>query len=72
MDELIAFFVKCDHLTGQHRKVAKVCLDLAREVAKLPFGTELVAGLRKLIEARDLFLRAAPAVAAEEQPEARV
>lgn len=40
--------------------MSKPCGDLAQElVAVLPDGPELSAGLRKLLEAKDCFVRAA-------------
>jgi hypothetical protein len=49
-----------DHLTGKPRAASKVCHNLAHEqVQLLPDGPELTAGLRKLLEAKDCFVRAA-------------
>lgn len=45
---------------GKTRNIAMSCHRLAREVLEdLPDDPELVAGLRKLVEARDCFVRAA-------------
>lgn len=48
------------HLPERLQAVSKPCGDLASEmVAALPDGPELTAGLRKLLEAKDCFVRAA-------------
>ncbi|MFJ6615465.1 hypothetical protein ACIQPT_34895 [Streptomyces sp. NPDC091289] len=48
------------HLPAHLQTVSKPCGDLAQElVAVLPDGPELSAGLRKLLEAKDCFVRAA-------------
>ncbi|MEU3318841.1 hypothetical protein [Streptomyces sp. NPDC006785] len=48
------------HLPAHLQAVSKPCGDLAQElVAVLPDGPELSAGLRKLLEAKDCFVRAA-------------
>lgn len=42
------------------QEVSKPCHDLAEQmIAALPDGPELTAGLRKLLEAKDCFVRAA-------------
>ena len=50
-----------DHLApGLVRETAEACGDLAADmVDTLPDGSELSAGLRKLLEAKDCFVRAA-------------
>jgi hypothetical protein len=50
-----------DHLPdGAMRHRAMDCADLAHAMARmLPDGPELTAGLRKLLEAKDCFVRAA-------------
>lgn len=49
-----------EHLPPLLQTVSKPCGDLAREMADvLPDGPELTAGLRKLLEAKDCFVRAA-------------
>lgn len=50
-----------EHLrAGELRSVSAACADLAQEmVEELPDGPELTAGLRKLLEAKDCFVRAA-------------
>jgi hypothetical protein len=49
-----------DHLPVHLRPVSQAAHDLAVEmVEKLPDGPELSAGLRKLVEAKDCFVRAA-------------
>jgi len=47
------------HLPEELQKVSRPCGELAAEmVATLPPGPELTAGLRKLLEAKDCFVRA--------------
>ena len=50
-----------DHLTGSARNVSADCAGLASEILlEIPEdSTELTAGLRKLLEAKDCFVRAA-------------
>lgn len=48
------------HLPEHLQAVSKPCGDLAQQlVDALPDGPELTAGLRKLLEAKDCFVRAA-------------
>ena len=48
------------HLTGELRETSVSCYELAcRMASTLPDGPELTAGLRKLLEAKDCFVRAA-------------
>ncbi|NGO69297.1 hypothetical protein [Streptomyces boncukensis] len=48
------------HLPGRLQAVSEPCHGLAHEMtAALPDGPELTAGLRKLLEAKDCFVRAA-------------
>lgn len=48
------------HLPPHLQAVSKPCHDLAEQmIAALPDGPELTAGLRKLLEAKDCFVRAA-------------
>jgi hypothetical protein len=48
------------HLPEHLQAVSKPCHDLAEYmVRELPDGPELTAGLRKLLEAKDCFVRAA-------------
>ncbi|MFF7949150.1 hypothetical protein [Streptomyces griseorubiginosus] len=48
------------HLPEHLQAVSKPCSDLAHQLADaLPDGPELTAGLRKLLEAKDCFVRAA-------------
>ncbi|MEU8855756.1 hypothetical protein AB0C48_13875 [Streptomyces sp. NPDC048556] len=55
------------HLTEHLQAVSKPCSDLAHELVEaLPDGPELSAGLRKLLEAKDCFVRAAVDAAREE------
>ena len=56
----IARYFDYDHLPPHLQVVSKPCHDLAETmVATLPDGPELTAGLRKLLEAKDCFVRAA-------------
>lgn len=49
-----------EHLPPHLQAVSKPCHDLAEQmIAALPDGPELTAGLRKLLEAKDCFVRAA-------------
>lgn len=48
-----------DHLPEQLQKVAKPMCDLAHQMEEtLPDGPEKSAGMRKLLEAKDCFVRA--------------
>lgn len=50
---------KFDHLPGNLKLVSKACAGLAEEMdSGLPEGPEKTAGLRKLLEAKDCFVRA--------------
>lgn len=56
---LAKFFVY-DHLPAKLQTVSKPCHDLAEAmIGALPDGPELTTGLRKLLEAKDCFVRAA-------------
>jgi hypothetical protein len=56
--ELIEYF-DWAHLTGTLQSVSRPCGNLADHmVEELPDGPELRAGLRKLLEAKDCFVRA--------------
>lgn len=49
-----------DHLAGKPRDISHSCHHMAHTmVDELPDGPELTAGLRKLLEAKDCFVRAA-------------
>jgi hypothetical protein len=49
-----------DHLPEHLQRVSRPCVDLAgMMVDALPDGPELTTGLRKLLEAKDCFVRAA-------------
>lgn len=57
--QLLSWF-EYDHLPEHLQKVSKPVGDLAHQlVEELPDGPELSAGLRKLLEAKDCFVRAA-------------
>jgi hypothetical protein len=48
-----------EHLKTPQRGVSGACADLAADmVRRLPDGPELTTGLRKLLEAKDCFVRA--------------
>lgn len=59
MTPIIKYF-KFDHLPdGQLKDVSKMCCSLAQELDKIiPDGPEKSAGLRKLLEGKDCFVRA--------------
>lgn len=57
-EALLRFFVY-DHLPARLQAISKPCGDLADEMAAKLDGPELTAGLRKLLEAKDCFVRAA-------------
>lgn len=60
----IARWFSCEHLAGKPRSVSASCAGLATDMLEeLPDGPELTAGLRKLLEAKDCFVRAAIAAA---------
>lgn len=55
---LLRYF-EFEHLKTPLRQVSSECHDLAhRMVSRLPDGPELTTGLRKLLEAKDCFVRA--------------
>lgn len=57
--ELLSYFTYC-HLPEYLRAVSRECAVLAHSlVDQLPDGPELTAGLRKLLEAKDCFVRQA-------------
>lgn len=56
--EIMRWF-EFDHLSGVARTTAFTCAQLAKEmVDETPDSAELTAGLRKLLEAKDCFVRA--------------
>lgn len=61
-EELLQFF-SFDHLPEPLRTISSDCSDLAIEMVNrlenTPHGAELTTGLRKLLEAKDCFVRAA-------------
>lgn len=58
MNRLLQFF-KWDHLPVNLQEPSKSCAELARRMdVTLPEGPEKTAGLRKLLEAKDCFVRA--------------
>lgn len=65
----IARYFEYTHLPEHLQAVSRPCAELAEAmIGALPDGPELTAGLRKLLEAKDCFVRAAlpePDVVAE-------
>ena len=61
--EAILTFFEYDHLHGTPRDISERCHDMAHGLAvaleDTPHGAELTTGLRKLLEAKDCFVRAA-------------
>lgn len=58
--QAISQYFGYDHLPTHLRDISKACHDLAVEMlVEIPDSPELVAGLRKLLEAKDCFVRAA-------------
>jgi hypothetical protein len=56
----IAKYFDYAHLPPHLQAASKPCHNLAEQmIAALPDGPELTAGLRKLLEAKDCFVRAA-------------
>ena len=56
--EMMKFFAY-DHLPIHLQPISKACCDLANEmINQLPDSRELTVGLRKLLEAKDCFVRA--------------
>lgn len=52
-------FFEYGHLPKHMQEISKPCADLAHEMAySLPVNPELTVGLRKLLEAKDCFVRA--------------
>ena len=52
-------YFECDHLPPHLQAVARPIRDLAHDMAGKLSGSELTAGLRKLLEAKDCLVRAA-------------
>jgi len=53
-------YFQCGHLPAKLQEVSKIMLETAEDMeACLPGGPEKSAGLRKLLEAKDCFVRAA-------------
>lgn len=58
MNRLMQFF-KFEHLPPNLQEPSKSCVELAKKIDDtLPEGAEKTAGLRKLLEAKDCFVRA--------------
>lgn len=52
-------FFKFEHLPDKLQAVSRACAELAHQMeAMLPDGPEKSAGMRKLLEAKDCFVRA--------------
>lgn len=59
VDALLSYFA-FEHLPEGLKQISKSSADLAHEMAQqLPDGPEKTAGIRKLLEAKDCFVRAA-------------
>lgn len=59
MPSPILKFFDYEHLPAALQQISKPVGDLARQLdAELPDGAEKAAGLRKLLEAKDCFVRA--------------
>lgn len=55
----VAKFFTYRHLPAKLQPISKECHDLAMKmIDEIPDGPELTAGLRKLLEAKDCFVRA--------------
>jgi len=53
-------FFSYEHLPAELQTVSRPCAELARQMEELlPDGPEKSAGMRKLLEAKDCFVRAA-------------
>ena len=51
-------YFKYEHLNGEAREISKQMAELAEKMeAALPDGPEKSAGMRKLLEAKDCFVR---------------
>lgn len=61
MSTTVAKYFTYDHLPHTHLRVVsqQVCMLADRMEAELPDGPEKSAGMRKLLEAKDCFVRAA-------------
>jgi hypothetical protein len=58
IDTILRFFAY-DHLPPHLQAISKPIGDLAKQMAEaLPPGPEVTVGLRKLLEAKDCFVRA--------------
>lgn len=57
IESLLGFFA-FEHLPPHLQEVSRPCGELARQMAASLEGTELTVGLRKLLEAKDCFVRA--------------
>lgn len=56
-DALLSFF-EYKHLPEHLQKIAKPFCDMAHDLGGMPLDWELISGLRKLLEAKDCFVRA--------------
>lgn len=58
--QAVTQYFEYDHLPAHLRDISKACHDLACDMLiDIPDSPELTAGLRKLLEAKDCFVRAA-------------
>ncbi len=58
VQEILTFF-EYSHLSDALQEISKPCHDMAHDMADDLEGAELTVGLRKLLEAKDCFVRAA-------------
>jgi hypothetical protein len=59
MNHRLLQFFRYDHLPEPQQLISRMCSSLAFAIDKeLPEGPEKTAGLRKLLEAKDCFVRA--------------
>ncbi len=59
VESMLRYF-EYEHLPSGLREISKSCAELAHEMAyRVADGPEKTAGLRKLLEAKDCFVRAA-------------
>lgn len=66
VDHIMQYF-KSDHLPEKIRETSATCANLAQQMIRsLPDNPEKTVGLRKLLEAKDCFVRAKMA---EEKPD---
>lgn len=62
VENALRWLTELDHLPGHLRRVAEPFGTLGRDMAVILSGPEVGAGMRKLLEAKDCFVRAAVAL----------